>query len=238
MKKIMSLAAIAAVTVLSFTACEKNEDENNTATVTFEGSYFTALIDSAEYNGPLIYSGLEYKWTDETTSLSSECLKDDWSQWGMGYGWSNGIAISNYICNDSVASYDRQLSVPASNGSKNFAVVWDNDSKLTFADGKNHVVKSIMVSPTTYTLRNMQKSCGKDYEFKVILTGIQADSTKKSVEIYLANGTDVLSGWKSFDLNSLGAVSSISFSFDGSDKGKYGVNTPKYVAIDNIVVEL
>lgn len=238
MKKFLSFAAIAAVTVLSFTACEKNDDEKETATVTFEGSYYTALIDSAEYNGPLIYSAAEYKWTDAATSLSSECLKDDWSEWGYGFGWKNGIAISNYICNDSIASFFRQLSVPASNGSSNFAVVWDDNSKLTFADGKCHVVKSIKVSPTTYALRNVQANCGAGYEFKVILTGVQADSTRKSVEIYLANGTDVVTSWKNYDLSSLGAVNTISFSFDGTDKGDYGVNTPKYVAIDDIVVEL
>lgn len=237
MKKILSFAAIAAVTVLSFTACEKNDDEKQTATVTFEGSYYTALIDAPQYGGVLLYGDsanlADYKWTDPTTQLHSELTK----AWGGKYGYSEGgIAISNYICTDSIASYDKQLAVPASNGSSNFAVVYDN-STMSFADGKSHVVKSMKVSPTTYTLRNMQASCGKGYEFKVILTGVQADSTRKSVEIYLANGTDVVTSWKNYDLSSLGAVNTISFSFDGTDKGTY-LNTPKYVAIDDIVVEL
>lgn len=244
MKKFMSLVAIAAATMLSFTACEKDEEEK-TATVDFEGEYWTALIDNPQIYGPLIYSDKEYKWTDAKTSLSSECAKADWTQWGLGYGWQNGIAISNYICADQDAKSDKQLSVPVSNGSKNFAIVWDDFSELTFADGKNHVVKSMKVSPTTYTLRNEQNSCGEGYSFKVIVTGIpmstKADANvdnAKTVVIDLAKDKNLMENWETIDLSSLGAVNTLTFTFDGSDRNDWGVLTPKYVAIDDIEVEL
>lgn len=244
MKKFMSLAAIAAATLLSFTACEKDEDDK-TATVDFEGEYWTALIDNPQSYGPLIYSKDEYKWTDAATTLSSECTKADWTQWGLGYGWNNGIAISNYICNDSVASFDKQLSVPVSNGSKNFAVVWDDFSELAFSDGKNHVVKSMKVSPTTYSLRNVQKSCGEGYYFRVVITGVPMVESKvdvkdnaKSIAVDLAKGTNYMKDWETIDLSSLGAVNTLTFTFEGSDGNDWGLLTPKYVAIDDIVVEL
>ena len=47
-------------------------------------------------------------------------------------------------------------------------------------------------------------------------------------------------GWTWFDLSALGKVSSVKFNFSVSDdqKGAYGVNTPTYVAIDDIAVRM
>ena len=120
---------------------EENEDpqpapqpEVKTVTVDFEGEYWNKLIDDKQNGGQLIYSDKEYKWTDAATTLSSEIVKADWSQWGMGYGWDHGIAISNYI-NPDATSYQEQLSVEKSTG--NFAVAYDDNSAMTFADGQN-----------------------------------------------------------------------------------------------------
>lgn len=241
-----------------FTSCEKDNEENEpvkneqkddsgsedvnpevrTYTVTFEGEYFTNLIDTVQYGGPLIYSATEYKWTDPSTSLSSTCEKADWTQWGMGYGWNNGIAISNYIDNSAQASYDKQLSVPVSNGSQNFAVVWDNNSVIAFADSTARVIKSMDVCLTTYTLRNIQQNWGEGYEFKVVATATLADGSEKTMDIQLASGDKAVDNWKNVSLEELGAVKSVSFSFDGSDQGTYGLSTPKYFAFDNVVVVL
>jgi hypothetical protein len=46
----------------------------------------------------------------------------------------------------------------------------------------------------------------------------------------------VLSSWSWFDLTSLGTVDRIEFSFDGSDKGSFGLNTPAYFAMDDLTV--
>lgn len=216
---------------LMFTACsEDNEDE--TITVTFEGDYYNALIDDAEYNGKLIYSGDEYKWTDATTTLSSEVVKADWSAWGMGYGWDHGIAISNYV-NPDASSYKQQLSVAKATG--NFAVAFDNNSTLTFADGKAHYVVSMDLSPVAYAYNSMLKACGEGYEFDVVLECTKADGSKVTKIVALAKDTEVQNGFKTYPIDV--EATSISISFDGTDKGDYGLNTPKYVAIDNIVIK-
>lgn len=238
------MAAALLMGTAMFTSCQKDDEKNEpvvpefkTYTVTFEGEYFSNLIDSVQYGGPLIYSADEYKWTDPKTTLSSTCEKADWTQWGMGYGWNNGIAISNYV-DATASSFDKQLSVPVSNGSQNFAVVWDNNSVIAFADSTARVIKSMDVCLTTYTLRNIQQSWGEGYEFKVVATATLADGSTKTTDIPLASGNNAIDSWKKVSLEQLGAVKSISFSFDGTDQGNYGLATPKYFAFDNVVVVL
>lgn len=242
MKKFLFMAVALVVASAVFTSCkDEEEDGPKELTVTFEGEYFTKLIDNPQYKGALIYSGDPYVWTDVVTGLTSSCQKEDWSQWGPQYegvfGWSNGVAISNYIDDDEAAGFQKQLSVPVSNGSSNFAIVWDNNSTLSFADGQAYEVKSMMVCPTTYSLRNVQKNCGEGYEFKVVATGEKADGSKSSVDIVLAKGTDVKTSWFTVDMSALGAVKNIVFIFDGTDMSSYGgLATPKYFALDNVVI--
>jgi len=202
------------------------------ADITFEGEYFAKLIDNPQYGGALIYSADEYKWTDEATSLSSTCEKADWSAWGMGYGWNNGCAISNYV-DATATSYDKQLSVPVGNGSQNFVVVWDNGT-INFADGVAREIKSMQVINTSYALANVKKACGDGYFFKVVATGYNGETETGKADIMLAEGDKVVETWTSADLSSLGAVTKVTFTFDGSDMGDWGLNTPKYFAFDNI----
>lgn len=223
----------------AFAACESDDDEfhptlddKNTVTVTFEGSYWDALIDNAQYGGSLIYSGDTYAWTDPQTSLSSEVVKADWSQWGMGYGWDHGIAISNYV-NPDATSYMEQLSVGKSDG--NFAVAFDNNSALTFADGKAREIVSIDLAPVAYAYNQMVGVADTGYEFDVILTFALEDGSNVSRTIALAKDSGVQ---KKFETYNFGIkATSVRLTFDGTDKSEWGLNTPKYVAIDNIVVK-
>lgn len=241
MKKYLLMAAALVWGSAMFTSCEKDDDEKEKiAVVNFEGEGFTSLIDNPQYGGALIYSAEPYAWVDEKTTLSSSCEKEDWTQWGMGYGWHNGIAISNYVDADETAGYQKQLSVPVGNGSNNFAVVWDNESAIAFADGTAHVLKSMDVCLTTYTYNNVKKNLGEGYEFKAVATGTKADGTTSTLDIILAHGDNAVSNWTKVDLSALGAVTSVSFTFEGSDMSGYGggLATPKYFAFDNVVVKL
>ena len=64
----------------------------------------------------------------------------------------------------------------------------------------------------------------------------------KTVEFYLAdfrfsdNSQDyIVDTWTSVDISSLGAVNQLTFKFESSDNGTFGMNTPAYVCIDDIV---
>ena len=50
------------------------------------------------------------------------------------------------------------------------------------------------------------------------------------------NNVVVAEGWRNVSLASLGQVNRVEFTYDGSDKGAYGLNTPQYFAFDDVVV--
>lgn len=212
----------------------------NLVTVTFEGDYWNALIDSKQYNGTLLYgdNALTYSWDDITTGLSSELTK----AWGGSYGFAEGgVAISNYIdanINEH-ATYEYQLAVPTSNGSKNFAVVYC-DASIHFARGASHEIRSMLIGPTTYELGVVTN--GDGYALPLTESGnltitITADNGK-TLNVDMARDGKVMTTWTEVDLSSLGAVNSLTFTMDGSDRSDYGVKHPKYFAFDNVVVKL
>lgn len=83
---------------------------------------------------------------------------------------------------------------------------------------------------------------GEDY-FKVwIVAENETGMTKDSVEFYLAdfrfaddNDDYIVENWNYVDLSGMGfLVNKVSFRFESSDIGAFGMNTPAYFAIDDI----
>ena len=240
MKKYLLAFAVLLMGTATFTSCGDDDDATpQTAVLTFEGDKFSALIDNPQYNGPLLYKSDSYQWADDNTGLSCNFTLN--GSWGQGWFYG-GIAISNYVDADQTHnSYEYQLAVPKSNGSKNFAVVQAgsaaNEAILTFNDGKSHVIKGMQVCNTTYALYaswgGIKAGLGNGYKFAVTVT---ADNGA-SKEIVLAENNTAIEDWTNVDLTSLGAVKKLTFTFSGTDSGTYGLNTPAYVAIDNILIE-
>ena len=240
MKKFFYLA-IALCMGFAMTSCD-DDDEIRTATLSFEGDEWTALIPEGQAYGKatLIYGedAVNYAWSDDLTGLNGGLTL----AWGGTYGFAEGgTVVSNYVDADleNHASADYQLSVPKSNGSKNFAVVYC-DASLRFADGVSRVINSMQVCPTTYLLGEMKNGgYGKALteEGDYLTLTLTADNGQ-TLDIDLARDGNILEGWKVVDLRSLGKVNSISFTMDGSDKSSYGVKHPKYFAFDNVVVEM
>lgn len=253
MKKYLYFAAALVMGMSVFTSCSKDENEPEkeiiTKTLDFEGTSFTALIDK-QNNGPLLYgdggeSPVKYSWSDAgNTNLTSSLTVTDWGNGYYGFA-EGGIAISNYIDTNILdhATPDYQLSVPKSNGSKNFAVSYDKSTML-FSDRKARKIRSIDVSPTTYELGVI--TFGNDYaspigsgNLTIIVTGYNGSTKTGSVNIDLARKGEILKEWNTVDLSKLGMVTSIVFTMDGSDKNKDGyLNSPAYFAFDNVVVEM
>ncbi len=239
MKKYLLTLAVLSMGMTMFTACDDDEDKNY-ATLTFEGEKWNALIDNPQYNGTLLYgeNAANYKWSDELTGLNGGLTL----AWGGQYGYSEGgVAISNYIDADLAnhASYDYQLAVPASNGSKNFAVVYC-DAKISFAGDVKRVIRSMEIGPTTYELGVVTNGDGYAASLKEsgnLTITITADNGN-TLDVDLARNGKIMTTWTKVDLSSLGAVNSLTFTMDGSDRSDYGVKHPKYFAFDNVVVEL
>src|SRR5690606_17763153 len=100
----------------------------------------------------------------------------------------------------------------------------------------------------TYAFYDMLE--GSDYSkkfeendwFKVIIRGYSGNTLTGTVEFYLADFRDgnslIVRDWTKVSLSSLGTVDRLTLTFDSSDKGFFGVNTPKYVCLDDLVVEV
>lgn len=230
------------------TSCNDDEDENvpaeKTATLDFEGSYWDALIPEGQAYGvaTLIYGddALNYEWADEKTSLTGGLTL----AWGGTYGFAEGgTVVSNYV-DDNIAEHasaDYQLSVPVSNGSKNFAVVYCG-ATVKFPVDVKRVIKSMDIAPTTYQLGVTKNGDGRGSkaltEAGDYLTLVITADNEKTVEVDMARDGNILSTWKTFDLSSLGEVNSLSFSMKGSDASSYGPKQPTYFAFDNVVVKM
>ncbi len=84
---------------------------------------------------------------------------------------------------------------------------------------------------------------GEDW-FLLTIYGLDSDSlrTNDSINFYLAdfrfsdNSQDyIVDSWISVNLGSLGEVYGLDFALTSSDNGMFGMNTPAYFAIDNLI---
>jgi hypothetical protein len=87
---------------------------------------------------------------------------------------------------------------------------------------------------------------GDDPDFFLLtITGLDASNQSVgSVDFYLAdyrssdNSLDyIVDTWESVDLSGLEGATRLSFAVTSSDIGQFGLNTPAYVALDNLVLE-
>ncbi len=220
----------------------------NLVTVDFEGEYWSKWIPSGQAFGcNLIYGeeALSYHWNDSIIGLSGGLTL----AWGGQNGFAEGGAvISNYIDANlkEHATADYQLSVPASNGSKNFVVVYcGSPVTISFPKDTKHVIKSIDFGPTTYELGVVKY--GNEYAKSLAEEGhlyvdIKADNDpERVIRLNLAKNGKLLDEWSTCRLQGFEAVNSLTFTMGGTDSSEWNgatyLSTPAYFAIDNIVVK-
>jgi hypothetical protein len=173
--------------------------------------------------------------------------------------WNGGIAISQW--NDmETEGYTNQLSVFAKdaitgfggyNGSKTFAVA-NNNSAISFYDNATECTfDHFWVANNTYTALSMTngddfaKKFGTGDWFKVIINAFDKNDnpTGKTVEFYLADfrtatSPGIINKWCMVDLTPLGNnVHAVKFTFDSTDTGDWGMNTPAYFCFDNLAIK-
>lgn len=185
--------------------------------------------------------------------------------WNGGFAISqwNDMTDGSYKNQCSVYYSHPTTKKGGNNGSDTFAVgfgysdteptdySYDSRPSLYFNEaGAEKVIESCCIANNTYVVKSVTNSdsFGKvfSYEdkdwFKVTAAGYDKNNKKTGeVEFYLADfrtadAGGVVTEWKKFDLSSLGAVHKIIFNCHSSDVGAYGMNTPAYFCIDDIVV--
>lgn len=125
---------------------------------------------------------------------------------------------------------------------------------VTTSDRSPRIFKGFSLINTTYAALSMKQGdfaakkfggeTGDDPDwFKLTIEGFTAGSSNGTSEVMLADYTasdnaldHILETWQWVDLESLGALDSLTFSFSSSDNGDWGMNTPAYVAMDNFYV--
>ncbi len=128
-------------------------------------------------------------------------------------------------------------------------------SIIDFADQKSHVVKGFMVTNSTYAALSMEhgddfakkfggaEGSDPDY-FKLSVWGLKDSLSTDSIEYYLADyrfedpeKDYMIKTWQWVDVSSLGEVDSLMFALSSSDTGDWGMNTPGFFCVDNLIVE-
>ncbi len=180
------------------------------------------------------------------------------TDWGGGFASWSGFAYAN-TTDTTTAAFSNEFSAYAgggAGGSANYGVGYvsnyDAAPRIDFAAPLELAGASF--TNTTYAALSMLNgdgfakrfggSSGDDADWlKLSVTGLDAqDAVTGTVDVYLAdyrfadNGLDyVLDDWRYVSLGSLGRVSALTFSMSSSDVGAFGINTPTYFAIDDIV---
>lgn len=237
---IMALALIGG----SFTAisCSDDDDDKNggskVAVVSFENQ---TLNSDGYWIGEENNTGVEGEWGKTYTCTYTENALTTTSLYSVYYFM--GIGISNRTATtfaDDTVTPDQYNNVTGkANSGKNFAVVYGDGSTITVNDVNGVDIKGLYFTNSAYVKQVVEN--GNDYARKFdsgdyLKVTITADNGKK-VEFYpvdYRSGKTIIDKWTWLDLGSLGTVRSLTFTFDGTDKGDWGLNTPSYVCIDDV----
>ena len=226
----------AAILSFLFSSCQQETPLPDSFTVST-----VADFENVKLNSDSIWNG-----SDGSGSFTTKVATFNNSYNSAWFSWS-GFACS--AKKDKITSgYANQYSVSAgsgASGSKQFALAYGTATML--CEGNvygNFSIKSIMLTNSTYTYLDMKNGSLYSKKFadgdwyKISITGYLNNVKTASVDYYLAdfrNGKTFLSNtWNKVDVSALGNVDKVIFSFDSSDKGQYGINTPTYACIDNI----
>jgi hypothetical protein len=228
------------ILLLSFSSCVTKNDSKSII-IDFEDVQLgsNGYLNGSDKSGELVNGSYMKSYQSGIAQFLNVYTPSNYGDYWGGFAFSSKT--------DSVTpGYTNQYSVIAGSGalnSTNFALAYDTSYIHIPYIMSTYEIKSIMLTNSTYTYFEMKNGgFGKKFTtgdwFKVIITGYFDSTETGTVEFYLADFRDgkslLLKEWKKVYVSQLGKVNSLRFTFDSSDKGPFGINTPKYVCIDNI----
>jgi len=172
----------------------------------------------------------------------------------LGWSYSNQTDVTTSGFVNQYSAYN--LPNGGGDGSANYGVAFNSqlgDAYVRLPDGT--MPAFTRVTNTTYAALSMRDGDmfakkfggpdGSDPDFFVLtIYGFDGNSdVTGKVKLFLADYTFqdpnlnfIVSSWTSVDLTPLGKASRLAFELTSSDVGPFGMNTPAYFAIDNLVV--
>ena len=244
--KFFGFAALACGFSLSFTSCS-NEDNPvsgpTTVTISFEGQ---ALNADGYWCGDETGTKFDNWGADAFACSYTESGATFAANYTPSWGSWSGFAISNRTA----TSYSAATMIPdqfnnvtgTAKSGNNFCVVYTFGESIDFDSPVT--LKGFWYTNNAWTVDAILNGDGMTpgkFEatdwLKCTITGKKADDTTATVDIMLAENGDYVKDWQYADLSSLGKVKSLAFSFDGTKKNDWGLTTPTYICIDDIVIE-
>jgi hypothetical protein len=189
-------------------------------------------------------------WTAGGVDFSNTFGIDSYG--GFDYDWWEGFSYSNVVDTTDPAFTNQYASYPGGGyQSSTYAVPHTeyNEYQPSVTLPVPTTVSGFRIANTTYTALTMRN--GDQYGFSAPLPpggwfattaiGRLGATTTGSATFYLADlrgasPPGILATWEWFDLSSLGTVDRVEFAFSGSDMGAFGLNTPRYFAMDDLTV--
>lgn len=243
--------SIYTIIVSALAALPAIAQETTTQVATFENVAGVELNSDSVYYGSEANSTSNYTYVmydDTVTTYNcqfrqgpfafSGTLTPKWGSWtGFAISASKDTSFQSYMLGQF-----RNV-VGGGYNSYNFGVVYGSSDSISIDKGAQ--VQGLYLTNSAYAHHSF--AVGDQFTkpfsadscfFKVTITGVKADGTTVSKDITLADYANgavrYISDWQWVDLTSFGEVRALKFSFDGSDKGAWGLNTPAYVCIDNL----
>lgn len=223
--------------------------------ITFEESWFEPFYATSPYSGSAVTP--DYVWCDQTTSLSSEPIFSE--SYGFTF-YGGGATISGYsssVFNDtfdytqdlyfyeeaSLASVVNHALVFYGNYEAEATGAMDLRPELYFADGVEREILAARVAPTCYFLNvanngnPFSPALSEGDEIIISATGFDAEDKQTGVSHFtLASYGNIPTEWRVWSLAELGRVVRVQFNIVGGPTNEYGMMSPKYFALDDIVV--
>lgn len=254
-KKISLYRQLIAVTAVSLTMYGNSL---SAAVITFEELSLGSPGDgSTAYGGPgggYYWNGAGNPTPGSFTTGGASFINNYNSEWGS---W-DGFAYSNTTDTSTTGFTNQYSSITGggAGGSTNYVVGYDTfatEWSITYSSGFDMTGGGLYATNTVYAYNSMLNggpfgakkfggASGNDPDYFVLsITGWMGGSSTGVVDFYLAdfrfsnNTLDyIVDEWTFVDLTDLGTVDKITFELSSSDVGDFGMNTPGYVAIDNV----
>lgn len=256
--KFFGLAAIVCGFALSFTSCSKEDNPiGDISDIIPETEEYLISFEKQSLNADGYWCGDETgtpfeNWGEKAYSCSytesdtkfTANYTPEWATW-------TGFAISNRTAttfNSATMTPDQFNCIAGgAHGGDNFCVVYPFGESIDFEVPVT--LKGFWYTNNAWTvdaiLNGDGMSPGKfeaDDWLSCYLTPTPSDGSLGGAryEISLAKGSDYVKEWKYCDLSDVAAfknISSISFGFGGSKANDYGLTTPTYICIDDMVIE-
>ncbi len=209
------------------------------------------------YTGP--GGGVFYNGSDQAGGFQSggATWKNSFTDFGGGFTAWSGFAYST-TTDTTTPGYLNQYSAYPGNGAGDavYAVGYAAlGAAEVFLPSEGQTPVSVKIANTTYAALSMLQGdafakkfggvSGDDPDiFRLTITGRRGEETVGQVQFFLAdyrpvdNAQDkIVTGWETVDLSSLGSgITSLRFTLDSTDNGPFGMNTPGYFALDDLVV--